>query len=347
MDALRLLRILRSRRLAISLLVGLTLYALVATTRFPGAFTNPVFVAGVLVLIVATTQCAWERTRALFRSLRGASASRPARTLGLLGSTLFHWSLAGLFVLAGFGQLGRYAGTVHATLDRPVTEARSSYDSGLEIARPFAPSFSGLTIEIDGLDRRFVSGGVDRGPTPHVVARNRDSIVASGWVYPNSPLRAGPLAIHRAKTGPALEATLRDAGDASTRRMTRYYSFDTPISDSFGVESASTTGVVVVELAAVPGERLAVRARNADGTLLASRTVGPGEPVEIVRGLTFTVDRLTAFATLSIVNDPTVSLIYAMFAVALAGMSLALFTPWRGVVRREGSSDGLAEEDAQ
>ena len=105
---MRLIKLLRSRRLAVLLLIGLTVYSWIATWAAPGSgriasavasvpvmaafmnavglnrpFSSPIFLAAVALVTLSTAACAWERTRLALRSLtrRTFTPARHERTI--------------------------------------------------------------------------------------------------------------------------------------------------------------------------------------------------------------------------------------------------------------------------
>jgi cytochrome c biogenesis protein ResB len=70
----RIMKTLRSRRLAVWLLTGLTAYVAVLTVlQIPNPYSNPAFIAAVAVLTLSTGACAWERTSGAIRLGRRAA----------------------------------------------------------------------------------------------------------------------------------------------------------------------------------------------------------------------------------------------------------------------------------
>lgn len=411
----RLIARLRSRRLAIRLLVGLTAYAWLSTlvplesvspetarawdAAHPAlagvvgalglhrAYSSPLFVIAAVLLTLSTGACAWERSRRALRLWRRYGRSTPGEAAGveaapdfavatsgraqstelavaalrtaglrahgrdgivsgtrnraaLLGSPLFHWALVGLFAFAGLGQLVRYEGNANLVMGRPKADAAASYDVSLSRRAGVSLPFTGASLTVEDIDLKYVADGVDRGPTPHVVVARDGAAVASGWVYPNHPLRAAGLIIHRVKAGPALVGTARIGSTGQSETTVRYFEAGQTTPDRFGIVDPSTGATVTLELKAVTGKRVAVTALDSSGVVTTSAIAPAGQPVEVAKGVTFTVDRLTGYAQLKIVRDPTMVWVFAMFTLGVLGIALTVFVPPRRAVAVI-SEDGL------
>ncbi len=248
----RVLSILRSPRLAFALVLGFAAYGVLGTivpqplmgsakveawvVEHPlaaalarpfglfSAFTSPVFLAAAAMLVASLIACAWQRSVAGLRRMRGRQApaglSRaPAlvagsvpeadtdplaagdgvlaarrRTWGSLGSPLFHWSLALLVLVIAVGQLTRAEGFVSVPIDGRMLDAAASYVE--ESHGPLFRGHTGLEFGARDLETRTMIAGIDRGPSA-VIGLYRDGVrIAEQRVYPNAPLRHGTLMIH-------------------------------------------------------------------------------------------------------------------------------------------------------
>lgn len=405
---MRLLATLRSRRLAIWLLVGVTAYSFVSTlvplesvdpvaaARWDAehpvlagpvnalglhrAFSSPIFIAVAALLTVSTALCAWERSAAAWRwwrssgvvparigerlrsrpdvrfelsageasaslevaaralsrlGFRGEVGPRAARfssqQLGLVGSPLFHWALVGLFLFGGLGQLARYEGFANVLEGGSFADEPDGYNVALYRAAPFAPAHTGSLFTVEDIDPAFIAEGVVRGATPRVTLSRDGSIVASGWVHPNSPLRDGALLVHRARTGPALELTLVATETGQQQAQTLYFDTVSGPPESLDVQVPTTEATYTVTFTPVPGQRVAIAASGSQGRDGATVTAGPGDEVGVAPGLSVRIDRLAGYVQLKVVNDPWVPAIYLMFVLGTLGVSLTVFLPPRAV----------------
>ncbi len=99
---------------------------------------------------------------------------------------------------------------------------------------------------------------------------------------------------------------------------------DCPGCETGKVWPDTTPEVPSVRVRVAPGEASPVEAATID--VVASE----GEDVQIADGLVLTIDRLTSYARLSVVDDRSVYVIYALFALAVIGLTFAVFAPLRG-----------------
>ena len=395
----KLLRLLRSRKLAAGLLVGLALYSWVVTlvplesidaakvaawdARHPvlavvvnalwlhRAYSSPAFIAVAVLLTASTTACAWERTRSALRAWRGrgavtqamverlrrapslvvevgtmdrgralASAAQALRgmrmrvrqgpvlvagssgAVGLLGSPLFHWALVGLFVFAGLAQLTRYEGWTHVLVGESITDVPSGYPQRLDVGLLAGGAFTGLKVSVREVYPDPVVGGVPRGNTPLVALEREGAVLREQMVFANNPLRHGPLLIHSAKTGPAFVGSVRRPWMEDPERVVLYYETGATDPQRFGLPDPTTGAVSVVEVSPAPGGRVHVLVPG--GGRAETRTVGVGESVVFQDGSTLTVDALSVYVQLHVVNDWSLPWVYAMFALGCIAPALAV-----------------------
>lgn len=263
--------------------------------------------------------------------------------LGLLGSPLFHWSLALLFVVIAFGSLTRSEGVMDIVAGTSKPDLPSSYrllDKG-----PLGTGASGRTIAVTDVARSFRSpNGVAQGVTPLVELRSEDGmLLARDRVYPNHPLRYGTTTIHKSGDGLGVIARL-DNGVQSTRQQVL-----------FDFDEKSPSGVDPVELSIVdqagapvadvrfdlpplssapagPAIALTIRPAGSSGSKESSSVVlEQGRSVSIAPGAELTAEKLSRYARLSVVDDWSVPVIYALFFSALAGLTISLLLPSRRV----------------
>lgn len=422
--AARAVAFLRSRRLAVGLLLYVTAFSAIGTivpqaarepekvagwaARYPGieplvralglhdAFTAPIFLVPLAVLFLSTVACAWERTRAAARALRpspglteadvarltdrphariaaptgldGPAALAAARVgleriglrcrlgtrtgeavggrWGLLGSPLFHWSLAALFLVIGLGQLTRAEGMIGVPIGYSVPDVAASY--GRWTPGPlYGERSSGLAFSASDFTLETPIDGIDRGPSAVITLRRGDTVVASQRVYPNNPLRHGTLMVHQNNYGlaVALEATGPDGRVAASARS--LVDFDparpsgtTPADLEMTTASGARYEVEVTVpadrrggevVAALPGRAVAALRISTAGTATVEATLTPGASVRLADGSRIHLVSVGYYTRLSVVDDWTVYPIYALFTIAAAGLCLAVFAPHRVV----------------
>lgn len=271
-------------------------------------------------------------------------------TFAFLGSPVFHWCLVLLFTVAALGQLTRAEGLMGVVAGGERPDVAESY--GALTVGPLHGDLSGLTIAVTEMAPSHIGNGVEQGPTPYVELRDEaGAVLAEGYVHANSPLRFRSMLIHRSAYGLAAVVRLGE-GDAA---ITHDVLFDLDEADPVGVlpveltvTGASGADVADVVLRVLPTqdgvERLSATYAPA-GVPLESATattsvLTAGDSVTLPGGVTLEVVRLTSYARLSVVDDWSVPVIYALFAVALIALMLAVLVPSRVVrvliVRGEG-----------
>ncbi|MDH4140015.1 MAG: cytochrome c biogenesis protein ResB [Coriobacteriia bacterium] len=380
-----LLRTLRSRRLAVWLLVGLAAWSVLGT-GLKGLFGSPLFVVLVGILLASTTLCAWERTRGSWREYRRIGVvsesrlklllERPAASIpvgketalaeaaralrakrlgvrqdanlvvatggrwGLFGSPLFHWSLALLIAVVALGQLTRAEGFIGIPEGETRIDEADSY-RGLEEGSMY-PSHSGLEIGVEDLQVGYVVDGIDRGAAPIVTLARDGQVVAEQRVYPNNPLRYGRLLIHMQAYGFAPVLALQDPDGTEVGRETFLVDFD----------DSAPGGLTAVDFELVDAEGMADRywgrltlSLPEDGgsrgravfelheydTVVATQEVQAGESIDLPAGGRLVLASVGRYARLSIVDDWSVPFLYSLLALALIGVALATFSPYRKV----------------
>lgn len=262
-----------------------------------------------------------------------------AGAAGAFGSPVFHWALAGLFVVVALGQLTRAEGQMGVIAGTSKPDAPESYGT-LETGA-FAGALSGRIIAVPAIESSYMANGVEQGVTPFVEIRSPDNdVLASGYAYANHPIRYRGMLVHA--TGNGLGAVLLVSGQGSdlTQEVLLDYT-----EDRSGVEPAvvgieGQGGVTLATLVLDPPadstpDRPAVRLRAVagEGTAETSATieaiVPEGGQLEVPGGFTVTVVELAKYARLSVVDDWSVYYIYALFVLAAIGLVLAVFTPLR------------------
>ena len=391
MSASRVLRALRSRELALALLLLLAVFSLLGTLGVDFVYSSLPFYALAGLLLAATAVCAWERTRAAWRRLGRlghvsapvlgrlkerpgtvvrapptedrspeetmADAGRGMRALGLrvsvgprlleassgrwalLGSPVFHWSLAALILFVALGQLTRAEGFVGVPIGSSVTDATESYrmlDEG-----PLYPGHSGLRIEATDMVLSYIDGDVDRGAAPIVSLYDGDDLVASQRVYPNNPLRHGSLLIHMNDYGLSPLVVLQGPDGRERAREAFIADYDEerpegvePVEFDLTSDGGASLPVVLQLVAASEDEesRIDVTITDPELGFPTKTSVGVGEPLELPGGELLIVEDVGFYARLSIADDWSVPYLYLLFALTTITVTVAVLVPHRRVL---------------
>ncbi len=282
--------------------------------------------------------------RSLGMSVRRHDDMLQARShaVTVLGSPVFHWALTLLFVVIVLGQLTRSEGLMGIVVGSSKPDIEDSYGK-LEVG-PWAGGLSGALIGVPRVDWDHTAGEVSRGASPFVELRTaRGDLLASGHVYANRPLRHGSMLVHSASHGLAVVVSLQTPSGAGENEVLLDYipgqeqvepnGFTLSGSDDAPVASVlfdlppqprdGTTRRVRVHIASGPASPADASAREI--------VLAEGESVDLGSGVRLTIERLTSYARLSVVDDWSVPFIYVLFAVAAVGLSLAIFAPYRTV----------------
>ncbi|MDO8915016.1 MAG: cytochrome c biogenesis protein ResB [Coriobacteriia bacterium] len=419
-----LLRLLRSRRLAVVLIAFLGVFSIAATFVPRGtpddpavrawalanpvleavvgplglhrAYASPLFLAFAALLAVCTTACALERTRralTLARGMRELSSNLEERlrdrpqsrnalpsdidaqaaldetaaglqrlglrirrgpglvegisgAWGVFGSPVFHWSIVALMLVAAAGQATRAEGFMGLPVGERVADVRANY---LQITEGplFGERFTGVEFQSEDIVRNFTLGNVDYGPSPIVIAFRDGTQVATGRVYPNSPLRVGSLLVHMADFGPAATLALESAGGAEVGRHTVMLDRSTETSSGTGPREFSFVGgtdvlpidarvqVVVIRTPAGATPAPQVSRAVVETSTAGSGVYGPpvtlavGEFLTLPGGARLRLADVKDWARVSVTNDWSVDLLYVLFGIAIAGLSVAVLVPAR------------------
>ncbi len=376
----RLLALLRSRRLAATLILAFGAWAALGTivpqaTRDPAAsahwiaragavgavaaalgldhaFSSPILLGIALALFASTSACAFERTRPLVRAVRVGVGLGPAH-VALIGSAVFHWSLALLFVIVGLGQLTRSEGLMGVVVGSSRLDTRESY--GLVSEGPWhSATFTGLTIAVTDIELDHMRGGVNVGAAPLVEVYDGPELIERQLVYPNHPLRYRSLMIHSNAYG--LAAVLVTP-DGSRTELLFDYSDDDGLARALGsLEIEGEAGPISVDMVipldpaeggyrrALPAEpRIEYSITRPDGST-SSGVAREGEYLAEAGDAPVRVERITYYARLSVVDDWSVTPMYVLFASATLGCTVALLVP-RRAPRRSRSEGGDGSHD--
>jgi hypothetical protein len=399
------IRRLRSRRLAVGLILAVIAYA-AASSVIPNAFGSPVFLAVVALLALSTAACAWERTRSSARALRrtgrvddaqverlrekpwltvrvaqgtegdplsaSADAMRRLRLsvvrgprlleassgrVGLLGSPLFHWTLAVLLLVIALGRLSRAEGAIGVPVGFSRTDATGSYRTVR--AGPLYGGHSGLTLAVTDLRPVKDAEGVDRGVSPLVELREGGTLLRRQRVYPNNPLRHGSLLIHSSgygiaavvsvgsgSGGPILQSEPLVDFDAKRPGGTTAAVFDLTAAGGKVLDSITLTipldregGLSLEQLPRRPRALVTVRASGVE----TSAVLEKGGSMRLPTGESLRVKDFVHYARLTVADDWSVYPIYFLFVLAGIAMSVSVTVPYRRVrVLLAETADGVA-----
>lgn len=354
------------------------------------AYTQPLFVALMLVLAASTAMCAWERSASALRTLRtrgtvteaqlnavrraepleilpaeestpevsldrastalrrmGLRVNRGPRLIeatsgvwGLMGSPVFHWALVALIILIPLGRLTRSEGLMGVVAGTSRVDAAETY--GQVDEGPLHGSFTGLGIGVEpDILMNLREDGVDRGPAPVVTLSQDGRPVASGQVYPNHPLRYRSVTVHMSEIGVGAEYSLvTSEGVALTGQALidpepaapgGYSTFRSSYSNADGETVLELAVSVPATSAAQPDERrktLVVEAVGPAGDAV-TRTVASGDMVDVGGGLALRIGAVDYYARLSVVDDWSVSSMYALLVLAVLAVSVSVLVPYR------------------
>lgn len=259
--------------------------------------------------------------------------------LGRIGSAVFHWSLTLLFVVICAGELTQSVGYMRI-IEGGAREAVPESYTGLD-AGPLASKAPGFSIAVPGIDMDYQARGLDQGPTPIVEVRSSDGdIMARGHAYPNHPVRAGTVTVHPNDYGLAVVVEVATQSGVESADIFLEYTEDRSAVVPNGFEIQSPDGSaptrVLFELpenrSDDQGPAVSVRAGvgglSSEGSGALHAILEPGETMSLP-GAILTIDRLTRYAKLTVVNDWSVLPIYVLFGTALIGLTAALWAPPR------------------
>ncbi|MDP2182339.1 MAG: cytochrome c biogenesis protein ResB [Actinomycetota bacterium] len=261
-----------------------------------------------------------------------------AGRVGLLGSPVFHWSLALLIAVIVAGRLTRAEGMVGVPVGERVLDAASSYRS-LD-AGPLYPGHSGLGITVDEVQESYSPDGLNLGVAVEVALWDGEREVARQLVYANHPLRYGTLMVHASDWGLAPSFSLEDSRGIETARSSALVDFlpgDSVRTDVSGFDITDSSGesrfgvdVSVPLDAEEPSVEITVT-DLVTSDVPGAATLGVGEAFELPDGEKLRLAAVPRYGRLSVADDWSVVPIYALFAFATVGLSLAILTPHRRV----------------
>lgn len=275
--------------------------------------------------------------------------------LSVVGSPIFHWALALLFLAIGGGRLVRAEGLMGVPVGSSRPDTAASYGVLTE-GLLHSSRFSGLTVAVTDLDLDLQLDGISRGSAPTVALLDGEQAVAERIVYPNHPLRHGSLLIHSSAYG--LSARFRldgvEVAEGAETGWDVFYDFsgERPVAEESAPLVLTGDGSQITVNTRVP---LDVQGATADwvlpakptvewtligGSSTTTGTVEPGGAIALPGGGTLTLEEVRYYARLSVVDDPSIYPIYVLFGLATVGLALALLLPpravWVMVVERDG-----------
>jgi hypothetical protein len=279
------------------------------------------------------------------RSADGLDAVAGAWTA--FGSTVFHWALVALALTLAVGQATRAEGALDLPIGVPAIDARASYIA-VEAGPLFGERFTGLEIVASDLVHNFGADGINRGPAPVITLRRGATAVASGRVYPNSPLRYGPLLIHMVEYGLAPAIALEDAdgavqgGQGFMLAFSRETSSGTvaqqveasrgpslpPVAMRVEVPVDRDATGILGQVPLKPRALLWVAAPGQSGAATVSLELG--QAVDLPGGGKARFVGITNWVRIAVANDWSVPYIYLLGMLACVGLTIALLAPPRG-----------------
>lgn len=303
---------------------------------------RPAFVISIAPGVDALQRSEEAIGRLRMRTLRtGESLEGRGGLAGAFGSPVFHWALSLLFVAVVLGQLTRAEGLMGVAEGSSKPDEAAVY--GVLDKGPLA-ELTGRQISVPSIESSYTANGVEQGITPYVEVRTPDgaTVLASGHAYANHPIRYRSMLVHMSDDGLAAILEVTGMGNTFTDEILLDYNAErTAVEPAiFGLQSGTGATITTVMIEPAVGSTAAaslirIRAVTGDGPVASApeldEVAQEGDLVTLPGGLVLRIISLSKYARLSVVNDWSVYPIYALFAVAVIGLVLALFTPPRGV----------------
>lgn len=259
------------------------------------------------------------------------------------GSTVFHWALVTLIAVILVGQLVRSEGSMAVAVGETKADEPASYVS-VQAGPWYDWGRAARSIRVDSFDPDYRIGGIDRGAVPTVsILDGAGEVIVTQLVYPNMMLHSGSLAINAPACGLSVWFATLDASGKETGRIIQHVDFSQAAAGGTVPVRALTrkdaAGNVTMRLrVTVPLDRVKggygewvpkkptarVLVTSAQGKQMLDRTVRSGEDVVVPGGGTFRLLGVGWYSRLSIVDDPTIPLIYAMMIIAMLGLTMTL-----------------------
>ena len=294
-------------------------------------------------------QAALETTAAALQGRRArvtqgdGFAGGGASVVGIVGSPVFHWALVLLFVVLAWGQLTRAEGLMGVGEGEVKPNAPAGYGV-LNAGALYRWGSTQPSIGVERLRLENVVDGIDRGPTPTVVLYGANGeVLARGDAYPNHPLRYRSYTVHANDYGLSAVLSLTSPSGQPLGKANVLVDFsDTApggtapgefsLTDSSG--SASIVATVTVPLDRVSAGYSRTLPRNPEAIVSLSDTAGTaltdqetlsvGQSMTLPDGATLRLDAIRYYARLSVVDDSSLPLVFAVMLVALGGLACSL-----------------------
>ncbi|MEI8080477.1 MAG: cytochrome c biogenesis protein ResB [Actinomycetes bacterium] len=266
-----------------------------------------------------------------------------SRPWAVLGSPVFHWALLLLILVILGGRLYRMEGLMGVPVgdSRPLAaESFGLVDSGALYKFSVPPD----RVRVDKMNLVYMVDGLDRGPAPTVSILKPDgSVAASGVVYPNKPLRYGSIIVHPSEIGlsPGFALVTKDGVQGDRTNMIVDFSETTPgrttaaefeltaeqaadsIVASVTVPLQTKDGEFIRAVPKQPSATFVVRPATG-GSPIASETVLVGQDIQLPNGSRLRLLGVGYYARLSIVDDPSIPLVYALLIVGMVAVSVSI-----------------------
>jgi hypothetical protein len=198
-------------------------------------------------------------------------------------------------------------------------------------------------IRVDKMDLVYMIDGIDRGPAPTVsIVRPDGSVAASQVVYPNNPMRYGSLTIHPGAFGlsPGIAIVSKEGSEGARTNLIVDFADDAPggtrpaefalstgevesVLASVTVPLAKQSGAFVQALPSNPKSTFVLRPAEG-GAPIATGTISVGDALELPDGSGLRLLGVGYYARLSIVDDQSIPLVYALLVLALVGVSVSI-----------------------
>jgi cytochrome c biogenesis protein ResB len=259
------------------------------------------------------------------------------------GSPVFHWALLALILTLIGGNLFRSQGLMGVAVGQTKADVPDSYGTFSAGALHDLGRVD-RGIRVDSLEPHFVSGGIDRGPTPTVsVLDASGKVIKTQRVYPNMTLKAGSLTIYPDNYGLSVALSTVTSSGVGSGRGFLFADFSVEpttatvpleplsVSDSAGKQTYLVSATVPLDIKGLVVSRRVPASPTAkivvstpDGRQVLTRTIAVGEQIALPEiGTSLRLDGVGYYARLSIVDDWSIPLLYAALAAAMVGLTTA------------------------
>jgi cytochrome c biogenesis protein ResB len=264
-------------------------------------------------------------------------------------SPLFHWALVLIFCTLAVGSLFRAEGLMGVPEGESIKDEAAAYRV-LTVGPLHSWSATDRRILLNGLRLDYAADGMNRGTSPDVsVLDGSGAVLARQVVYPNNALHYGSLTIHSSAWGLSPKFELLDQGGRTlgvSSAILDFPSRPTGSTDPGDIEFTGADGqVALVARVTMPLERnvtvaeamaanpkVRVELLTPEGKNVGGGTLSEGEKLKLPDGSSLRLARVGFYARLSVVDDPTIPLLYASLLAALVGVAFALLARQRLIV---------------